>query len=159
MTAVAMSESSIDLLRAQRFLSGLTDWQLQRLATHAKRSMFHAGNRVFREGEPADRMWLIRTGRVAIDTGVAGHGDTVIDELGAGAVLGWSWLLPPYRWQFGAVAVETTHTVEVNAPALRELCHADPILGFQVALGLVGVVSERLRATRHRLTTDIRGHG
>jgi CRP-like cAMP-binding protein len=71
--------------------------------------MFHAGNRVFREGDPADRMWLIVTGRVAIDTNLADLGEVVVDTLGPGAALGWSWLVPPYRWRFGAVAIETTH--------------------------------------------------
>jgi CRP-like cAMP-binding protein len=144
---------SYDLLRAQRFLDGLNDWQLQRLAQHAQRSMFHAGNRVFREGDPADRMWLIVAGRVAVDTHLPGHGEVVVDTLGPGAVLGWSWLVPPHRWRFGAVAIETTHTVELDGPSVRQLCHSDPLLGFQLALGVVQVVSERLRATRHRLAS------
>ena len=143
-----------DLLRVQPFLSGLSDWQLDRLARHARRSMFHAGNRVFREGDEADRMWLIVSGRVAIDTHLPGRGDVVVDQIGPGAVLGWSWLVPPHRWRFGAVALETTHTVEVDGSALRELCHTDPLLGFQLAMGVLQVVTERLRATRLRLAAD-----
>jgi CRP/FNR family transcriptional regulator, cyclic AMP receptor protein len=142
-----------DLLCSQRFLDGLNDWQLQRLAQHARRSMFHAGNRVFREGDPADRMWLIVTGRVAIDTNLADLGEVVVDTLGPGAALGWSWLVPPYRWRFGAVASETTHTIEIDGAAARELCHSDPLLGFQLALGVIHVVTERLHATRHRLAS------
>ncbi|HEY3008852.1 MAG TPA: cyclic nucleotide-binding domain-containing protein [Micromonosporaceae bacterium] len=144
---------SYDLLRAQRFLDGLNDWQLQRLAQHAQRSMFHAGNRVFREGDAADRMWLIVAGRVAVDTHLPRQGDVVVDTLGPGAVLGWSWLVPPHRWRFGAVAIETTHTIEMDGPSVRELCHNDPLLGFQLALGVIQVVTERLRATRHRLAS------
>jgi len=151
-----MSESLFDVLRAQSFLGGLTDWQLQQLTLRARRSIFHAGSRVFREGDPADRMWLILTGRVAVDTDVDGHDTVVVEHLGSGAVLGWSWLVPPHRWRFGAVAVETTHTVEIDGSALRELCHANPILGFRMALGILEVMSERLQATRHRLAVPKR---
>lgn len=146
---------SYDLLRVQPLLAGLNDWQLERLAQHARRSMFHAGHRVFREGEPADTLWLIVHGRVAVDvdTGPEGGagGRTVVEVLGPGAALGWSWLLPPYRWQFGAVAVETTHTIELDGTAVRALCHRDPILGFQLTLAVLDIVAERLRATREKL--------
>ncbi len=41
------------LLAAQPFLAGLTDRQLAPLAPLTTRAMFHAGNRVFREGTTA----------------------------------------------------------------------------------------------------------
>jgi CRP/FNR family cyclic AMP-dependent transcriptional regulator len=144
-----VSESS-ELLRAHPFVAGLNDWQLDRLALHAGRSMFHAGSRIFREGDPADRLWLIVRGAVAVDTVVAGRGLVVVDTLGPGAALGWSWLLPPHRWRFGAVATETTHTVALDGSAVRELCHNDPMLGYQLALSLIQVVTDRLQATRRR---------
>ncbi|MEV4535972.1 cyclic nucleotide-binding domain-containing protein [Asanoa sp. NPDC049518] len=136
-----------DLLRAQPLLIGLNDWQLGRLAPLAHRSMFHAGRRVFHPGDPADRLWLIVAGRVDVD--LPGPGRVVVDTLGAGNALGWSWLLPPYRWQFGAVAVETTQTVALDGPALRQLCDSDPTLGYPLTLALLHVVADRLRATRH----------
>jgi CRP/FNR family transcriptional regulator, cyclic AMP receptor protein len=145
--------ASYDLLRAQPFFDGFTDWQLERLALHAQRSMFHAGNRVFREADPADWMWLIVAGRVAVVTDVPGQGEVVVDTLGPGTMLGWSWLVPPHRWRFGATAIETTHTVELDGSSMRELCHKDPGLGFQLALGIVHVVTDRLQATRRRLAT------
>ncbi len=152
-SAVSTVSASYDLLRAQPFFDGLSDWQLERLAMHAQRSMFHAGNRVFREADEADRMWLIVTGRVAIITDVPGRGEVVIDTLGPGAVLGWSWLVPPYRWRFSATAIETTLTVELDGSSVRELCHNDLGLGFQLALGVIRVVTDRLQATRSRLAT------
>src|SRR3982751_4113064 len=112
-------ETAYDLLAAQPFLEGLTDHQLDRLALWTKRSMFHAGSRVFREGGQADRFWLIGRGKVNLDTHVPGRGDVVVETLGSGAVLGWSWLFPPYRWHFGAVALETTFTVSLDGPGVR----------------------------------------
>jgi CRP/FNR family cyclic AMP-dependent transcriptional regulator len=72
-------------------------------------------------------MWLIVSGRVAIITDVPGRGEVVVDTLGPGAVVGWSWLLAaPHRWRFSATAIETTLTVELDGSSMRELCHNDP---------------------------------
>jgi CRP/FNR family transcriptional regulator, cyclic AMP receptor protein len=146
--------TTYDALRAQPLLDGLSDWQLERLASHGHRSMFHAGCRIFHEGEPAERMWLIVDGRVVVDAHTSKHGQVTVDTLGPGAMLGWSWLLPPHRWHFGAVAAETTQTVELDGSAVRELCHNDPMLGYQLALAVVHVATDRLQATRRRLATD-----
>jgi CRP/FNR family transcriptional regulator, cyclic AMP receptor protein len=144
-------ETAFDLLNAQPFLAGLTDRQLDRLSMWAKRSLFHAGNRVFREGTPAERFWLIREGRVDLDTHVPGRGDVIVESLGPGAVLGWSWLFPPYRWHFGAVATQTTFGIELDGPGVRQLCQRDPSLGYDLSTRFMQVMLERLQATRLRL--------
>jgi CRP/FNR family transcriptional regulator, cyclic AMP receptor protein len=144
-------ETAYDLLAAQPFLDGLTDHQLERLSYWSKRAMFHAGNRVFHEGDHADRFWLISRGKVNLDTHIPGRGDVVVETLGPGAVLGWSWLFPPYRWHFGAVAVENTFTVSLDGAGLRGLCDQDPILGYELTSRFMRVVVDRLQATRLRL--------
>jgi CRP-like cAMP-binding protein len=144
-------ETAYDLLAAQPFLAGLSDDHLRRLSYTASRSVLHAGSRVFSEGSRADRFWLINRGRVDLDTYVPGRGDVVVETLGPGAVLGWSWLFPPYRWHFGALAVETTFTLRLDGFGVRRLCDADHELGYQLTRRFMQVVVERLQATRLRL--------
>lgn len=139
------------------FLAGLPESQVQRLAPNAHRTVHHTGARLFRQGDPADRFWLVRTGRVSVELSVPGRGDIVIDQVGPGTVVGWSWLLPPYRWQFGAVAAELSHCIEVDAVAVRRLCAEDPALGYDLTLRFVAVLGERLRAARTRLV-DLYGY-
>jgi CRP-like cAMP-binding protein len=143
--------TTADLLAAQPFLSGLTPHQLGLLAPLATRSMFHAGNRIFREGTPADQFWLITDGRVDLDSEVPGYDNLIFDTLQAGAVLGWSWMFPPHRWHFGAVAVTTTHTVTFNAPLVTALCRRDPGLGYELSMRFLQVMGNRLQAARLRL--------
>ena len=140
-----------DLLAAHPFLEGLTPDRLERLSSFAHRSQFHAGARVFSEGGRADRFWLIRDGHVTLDAHVPGRGEVVIETLGPGTVLGWSWLFPPYRWHFGATAVEPTLTVELDGAGVRRLCDADPVMGYELTRRFIEVVVERLQATRIRL--------
>jgi CRP-like cAMP-binding protein len=106
---------------------------------------------VFSEDTPADRFWLIQRGRVNLDTHVPGRGDVVVETLGPAAVLGWSWLFPPYRWHFGAVAVENTLSIELDGPGVRQLCARDPALGYELSTRFMQVMVDRLQATRLRL--------
>jgi CRP/FNR family cyclic AMP-dependent transcriptional regulator len=144
-------ETAYDLLAAQPFLSGLTDKQLDKLSYWSKRCVFHAGGRIFEEGGRADRFWLLKEGHVTIDTHIPGRGTVILETLGPSAVLGWSWLFPPYRWHFGAVAVETTLAIELDGPGVRELCASDATLGYQLVTRFVEVVVDRLQSTRLRL--------
>ena len=146
-----MITTTYELLAAHPFLSGMGRPQLQRLASWGRRSSFHAGTRIFSEGGYADRFWLIREGQVALDTHIPGRGDVVIETLGPGAVLGWSWLFPPYRWHFGATTVEPTLTVEMDGKGIWRLCGEDPVIGYELNRRFVQVVVERLQATRIRL--------
>ncbi len=143
--------TTVDLLAAQPFLSGLTPHQLDLLAPLATRSMFHAGNRIFREGTPADQFWLITDGRVDLDSEVPGYDNLVFETLRAGTVLGWSWMFPPHRWHFGATAVATTYAVTFNGPLVTALCRRDPALGYELSMRFLQVMGNRLQAARLRL--------
>ena len=79
--------------------------ELELVSTAARTVRFEAGQRLFHEGTPASGCWLIHDGCVALDLMVPGRGQIVVQTLGPGDVLGWSWLLPPYQWHFGAAAV------------------------------------------------------
>ena len=74
-----------------------------------------------------------------------------METLGPHAVLGWSWLFPPYRWHFSASAVETTLAVELDGPGVRDLCARDHELGYELMRRFVEVVVQRMQATRVRL--------
>jgi CRP-like cAMP-binding protein len=144
-------QTAQDLIAAHPFLDGLTTKQLQRLSAWANRSQFRAGARIFTEGGHADRFWLIREGAVALDTQVPGRAAVLIETLGPGSVLGWSWRFPPYRWHFGATAVEQTLTVEFNGAGVRRVCDEDPELGYALTTRFMKVVVDRLQSTRMRL--------
>jgi CRP/FNR family transcriptional regulator, cyclic AMP receptor protein len=138
-------------LTAHPFLSGLTADELALLAAHATATVFPAGARIFDEGGDARRFWLLEAGRVRLDTLIPGRGPVIVETLGPGSVLGWSWLFPPYRWHFGAEALEATQAVELDAAAVRGLCDGRPELGYKLTNAFLQVVIDRLQNTRIRL--------
>jgi CRP/FNR family cyclic AMP-dependent transcriptional regulator len=138
-------------ISAHPFFAALTDQQRAALARDGRAVTFAAGQRLFDEGGIADRFWLIEHGGVALDMRVPGRGDQIVETLAAGTVLGWSWLHPPYRWHFGAVARVATTAIEFDAPSVRRRCDADPAFGYAALRSFMPVITERLQATRLRL--------
>ncbi|GLW03103.1 cyclic nucleotide-binding domain-containing protein [Streptomyces lavendulae] len=107
--------------------------------------------RIFEEGEEADRFWVIRSGTVALDVHLPGRGRAVVETVGAGSLLGWSWLCPPRQWHLAAETREPVHAWEFDAAAVRELCAEDTALGLALVTVVAETIGDRLRATRTRL--------
>src|SRR5215469_4821051 len=146
-----MIEVNAAALATHSFLHGISADQLDMLAKGARDVSFPARYRLFEDGGNATRFWLIQSGHVALDLHVPGEGPVVIETIGMGELLGWSWLFPPYRWAFGAVAVTAVEAFEFNAPAVRELCACDPGLGYELNQRITRVLAKRLQATRIRM--------
>jgi CRP/FNR family cyclic AMP-dependent transcriptional regulator len=146
-----MMEVMASALAGQRFLHGLRAEQLDALAATASEAVFPAGHRIFAEGGPVGSFWLIESGYVALDVQVPGESPIVIGTVGIGGLLGWSWLLPPYQWAFGAVCVTQVRAFEFRAAAVRDRCAADPDLGHELTQRMFQVLAGRLQETRARL--------
>ena len=148
-----MIEVNAAALAAHPFLHGMPADQLGMLAEAARDVSFPARHRLFEDGGNATRFWLIQSGHVALDLHIPGEGPVVIETIGMGELLGWSWLFPPYRWAFGAVAATAVEAFEFDAPLVREACAADPGLGYELNQRITLVMAKRLQSTRIRLIT------
>ena len=146
-----MIEVNAAALAAHPFLHGMSADQLGLLADAARDVSFPARYRLFEDGGYATRFWLIQAGHVSLDLHVPGEGPVVIESIGMGELLGLSWLFPPYKWAFGAVAATSVEAFEFDAPTVRELCAAYPELGYEFNQRVTRVLAKRLQATRIRL--------
>ncbi|HEX6343266.1 cyclic nucleotide-binding domain-containing protein [Umezawaea sp.] len=146
MTSAPMTE-----LDGLPLLAGLSHDQRAALAGIARHEDYEPGARLFEEGRLADRCWVVTAGCAVVDTDIPGRGRTVVQSVGPGELLGWSWLVPPYRWHFGASIAAPTSAVVVDALDLRRLADADPVLGYRMSRILVEALLNRLQATRIRL--------
>lgn len=131
--------------------SGLDAEQLELIAGCASNVVFSAGDRLFREGDPADVFFLVRHGLVALDAYVPNRGQVTVETVGGGEIVGWSWLLPPHRWHFSGRAVEDVRAVQFDGACLRRKCDDDPVLGYDLLTRFSQVLVSRLQATRLQL--------
>ncbi|MCX6543034.1 MAG: cyclic nucleotide-binding domain-containing protein [Acidobacteria bacterium] len=139
------------ILAEHPFLKGLRQEHLALLVGCASNVRFEAGAFVFRQGQEANHFFILRDGKVAVEAFAPQKGAVAIDTYGEGDVLGWSWLLPPYRWRFDARAVEPTRMISLDARCMRTKCENDHDLGYELMKRFAGIIEQRLDATRWQL--------
>lgn len=137
----------------------LTKEHREQLMSLAREVSFKIDERIFSEGGKADRFWIIHTGTVALDVHVPGRRAAVVETLGAGDLLGWSWFVPPHHWHLGAQASSPVRAYEFDAVAVRELCGKYPELQHELCTYVSGVIAGRLRSARVRLLDLYAPHG
>ena len=139
------------ILAAHPFFSGLKPEDFELIVGCASNVRFNPGEYIFREGEKADKFYLVRKGRVALESSAGDQKSMVIQTVSEGKVLGWSWLVPPYRWSTGARAVELVQAIALDGECLRDKCEADNKLGYELLKRVVRVIGTRLEATRTQM--------
>jgi CRP/FNR family cyclic AMP-dependent transcriptional regulator len=139
------------LIAEQPFFKGLEAAHLQLLTDSAFERRFEKGQMIFNEGSPANRFFVVLEGKVALEAEVKERGTVIIQTLGPGDDLGWSWLFPPHFLHFGARAVEPTRTIFFFGTRLREQCEQDHELGYQLMIRIAEVASRRIGAMQQCL--------
>jgi CRP-like cAMP-binding protein len=132
------------------FFAGLDSDTLELLAGCATNVHFGPGEFLFREGGPAEAFYVLRHGRVSLEMRTPTE-DVVLDTAHDGDVVGWSWLVAPYRWTFDARATEDTSAVAFDGVCLREKCEQDAVVGYALLQRVVQVMASRLHSARVRL--------
>lgn len=133
----------VERLRGFRFLDGLEQAELERLAAIATVDSYPVGSLLTEEGAAADRLYLLLSGVVTVRVRLPDGDCGVLDEIAAGEVLGWSAVLPPYCYTASACVTQEVKAVVLPAPALRELCEAHHHLGYCLLRNAGEVVARR----------------
>jgi CRP-like cAMP-binding protein len=137
-----MTNAQPDLLR------GLTQGEVEMtLALGTKRRLSH-GEELFHLGAQADNLYLIERGRLKLTLPMQLRGrteDVMVEERSPGQTVGWSALIPPYRFTLTASAPLETEVIALSREALREHFAAYPAVGLAVSLNLAAVIGQRLQ--------------
>lgn len=146
------------LLAEHPFLKGLESRYVSLVVGCASNVLFKRDQYLFREGEEASQFYMIREGKVALEIPTERRSRLIIQTIGKGEVLGWSWLIPPYRWHFDARAVEPTRAIALDGKCLRGKSEQDHNLGYELLKRFSDIIVERLDATRVQLLDVYRAH-
>ena len=133
------------------FLAGLAREHLRVLLRNVMRVRFGQGETIFREGDPANRFYLIETGKVSLETREKNRPDLHVQTIGAGDVLGWSWLFPPFAWHFQARATRPTHVICCDGGHLLVQAEENSEFGYDVMRRITQILIQRLQAARKKL--------
>lgn len=133
------------------FFEGLDSCYSELLTGCASNVRFAAATYLFKEGEEANQFYLIRAGKVALEMFTPYSRPLTVETLEQGDVLGWSWLVPPYIWNFHARALQETRAIALDGKCLRAKCEQDHDLGYEVLKRFSQLMVRRLHATRYQL--------
>ncbi|MGB2632622.1 MAG: cyclic nucleotide-binding domain-containing protein [Candidatus Acidiferrum sp.] len=133
------------------FFKGMSEKQLKTIEGCAKNVHFKEGKTIFLEGDPADVFYFLEDGAVSIELTMPNHPRSSVHKVGAGEILGWSWVSPPYHWHFNARALKETRAIAFDARCLRSKLEEDHELGYELLKRFAEVIVQRLDATQVRL--------
>jgi CRP/FNR family transcriptional regulator, cyclic AMP receptor protein len=141
-------------LASHRFLKGMSRHHLELLALCATPTEFDKGQIIFREGDPANGFYLLESGSVALEGKTRAGQPVVIDTVSAGEPLGWSWLFPPYIWEFDARATKACKAICLSGIMLRQHRDEDLTLSHELHKRVSEVMVRRLQAARSKLIAE-----
>lgn len=144
-------KSLTDVLRRLEFFDGIADEHLEQLATIAEIIEYEDGQRIFREGEPAEYVYLVTSGSVSLEVCASGVGCRRILTLHQGELLGWSPVLQQPRLTATARTLAPTQTVRLHASQLLVIFEHDPRFGFEFMRRVALALATRLKAARLQL--------
>jgi CRP-like cAMP-binding protein len=147
----------VDFLRDNYFLAGMSESELQWIASVARLEKFAPEAVIFEEGEEEAGVFLVVEGSVSLEICVREHGPRRIQTVGPGELLGWSPLLGVGPMTATARALTPALLVGLDSTRLLELCRLDPKLGFTLMQQTARALANRLHATRLRFL-DAYGH-
>ena len=144
------ADALLEVLQHHPFAEELSPRHLERLGAMAKHARFETDQVIFREGDECSTFYLIASGRVALEIVAPGRIFRV-QTLEAGDELGWSAMLMRSGKHFQARALEPVNALAFEGSELLHVSKEDPELGFALMYRMLGVVAERLQATRLQL--------
>lgn len=130
-----------------RLLAGVGPGERQAIVARSRRQTLHPSQVLFRTGEPADQLFVLRKGRVQFGRLSSTGREVVMGILGPGDVLGLACLLPSSNYIGTAEALDRGEVQVWRRHVIQRLAHKYPQVQenvLQIALAYVAEFADRL---------------
>ena len=132
--------------------AGLDEIQLKKVKAIGKEISMKKGQQIFKEGQEANGVYILRKGAVELMTVVEKDFDLPISLLrNPGDVFGSSALIPPHQYSLSARCAEDVILFRMETGLLRKLVSEDHEIGCQIMTNLAAHFLERLKETRQEV--------
>jgi CRP/FNR family cyclic AMP-dependent transcriptional regulator len=148
------NQSIAEYLSVHEFFSELGEDALSFLCEYSSTCEIKKGHILFRQGENADTFYVVRKGRISIQMPSIMGPALEIQALGKNQVLGWSWLIWPYKWSFQALAEEDSALLKFDGAAILARCEQEPKFGYELLKKFAALMSIRLDAARQKMMDE-----
>ncbi len=132
---------SIDRLRGVDILQGLAEWELQSIAQFFTEENIAAGLPLCEEGARAEQLYILEQGSVSLTSKKLGQ----LQINTPGRIVGWSFLVPPYRYTASAATTAPSKLLVIKSPDFYYLIHKQPKMGMKVMDNLAQIMASRFK--------------
>lgn len=115
---------------------------LERLSPHLTHESHAAGDTLFREGDPAEFLYVLEEGSIRLSVGDAGQVTHLLNK--PGEAVGWSSLGERETYTASARCLESVTVIKVHRDTLLSLFREDPASGLAFYRRLAAVIGRRL---------------
>lgn len=147
---------NVQFLKEHPIFQRLSEVYLHQLANHMEVLTLESGSVLFEEGASADNFYIVMEGTVDLYASLSNEEEQWVQMIDVGEVIGWSWLVPPYRWAFTAKTRDGAMLMKFDASAIRELCDRDPAFGYGTMKQICSLMLGRLHTIRNQMGERIR---
>ena len=134
---------SMDRLRKVEILRGLTELELQNIVWIFQEEDLPEGVSLCEEGARADQLYILEQGSVKIHSKKMGQ----LNVETPGKIVGWSFLVPPYRYTASAQTISPSRFLVIKSPDFYYLIHKEPKLGVKVMDNLAQIMASRFKGS------------
>lgn len=139
----------------------LNDDQLSLVRKCCVEKEYKRGDKLFCKGEDAKYIWIVIDGLIDLHFDLP-EGFTmeegVISSLSQTMTLGWSSIMPPYKYKLSACCTtRKCKVLRLDAKELKQICEKDVKIGYLVMANLAAVVSKRFHQLQDQVA-ERRGH-
>lgn len=149
-------KENVQFLKEHPVFQRLSEVYLHQLAEHMQVISVDGGGILFEEAASADKFYIVMEGTVDLYATLSDDEEQWVQMIDVGEVIGWSWLVPPYRWAFTAKTREGAMLMKFDASAIRELCDRDPAFGYGTMKQICSLMLGRLHTIRNQMGERIR---
>jgi CRP-like cAMP-binding protein len=141
--------ADLSSVRNAPILDGVTEEGFAELEAIAHLEAAKIGERLFVRGEAAEKFYIVEAGAFALTLPMRRFDDvleTAIEEKEAGAALGWSSLVAPFRSIYSCYCTAAGSLVGFQRAELARLMSSNRDLGGRISMNLNRLIADRLRA-------------
>ncbi|MDR3360632.1 MAG: Crp/Fnr family transcriptional regulator [Bifidobacteriaceae bacterium] len=131
------------IITSSGLFADISQDQAERLRQAMSPVRLKRGQVLFREGEPADRLYLIQTGKMKLGNSSPGSRENLLAVLGKGEIIGELTLFDPGARTATATAVTPVNLLELSHEAFVEWLEENPAASQH----LLKALARRLRRT------------
>ena len=145
-------------LKAIVILGFLTDDMIDKLLPITESLKFDEGEVVFREGENAERFYMVRRGKILLEQRISGKITISMGTVKPGYAFGWSAMLGGTTYTSDAVCAERSEVFSVNGIELTRLLDKDPSMGYKMTQRVLRIIKKRLEIRTEQFLRAIKDH-